>query len=391
MNQQMKKLVDNYVDRLTQFDNRQRQEARVDIQKKYFNEPETLFKYLSHPDWKIRYEIFKVLLGFGKRLTPVLIVNLKSNNEDVFYWTCRLISHYKNAKISKELICLVEDEKTSLIRKKLLVEALSHMRDEKSLSVLVDLFNSEYWILRQQASDGLISRIGKKSLDVLLSVHKPDDHMEYWIARTLMKFEKYHKQTENFFVECIKSKNEEVIKLSLSYFEEYKCKGIIKHLLTLLSHDLWSIKRMTAEILCEYGKSVIPELEELIKTSTSNDEKYWVSRILGEIPISDSKLGEIMGQIVTDSSPYIRSSAILNIGKSGIKSEIHKIIQYVGDPNVEVRKNLAIALGENLLDEKIKAAIKILMDDPDEWVRHYAKLSFERLNCSEVQRIKFTT
>ncbi|MCK5685349.1 HEAT repeat domain-containing protein [bacterium] len=375
----MKKLVDSCIDRLSHSDNRKKQKARVDIQNRYSKEPETLFSYLSHPDWKVRYEIFKVLLGFGKKLTPVLINNLRSNNEDIFYWTCRLISHYKSTKISKELIILVEDENTSLGRKKLLVEALSHMRDDKSLGVLVGLFDSEYWVLRRQASDGLIRRIGKKSLDVLLSVKKPSEHVEYWLARTLMNFEKYHKNTEDFFVECLKSKNEEVIKLSLSYFEEYKCKGVMKNLLSLLNHELWSIKRMTAEILCEYGKSVIPDLEELIRTSTSNDEKYWVSRILGEIPISNHKLGEIMSLLVTDSSPYIRSSAILNIGKCGIKTEIYKIIQYVDDPNVEVRKNLAIALGENLFDKKIKDALMNLMDDPDEWVRHYARLSYERL------------
>lgn len=374
----MNRQADICIESLSVSDNRKKQKARDDIQHKYSQEPDLLFNYLSHPDWKVRYEIFKVLLSFGKRIIPVLVQNLRHQSEDVFYWVCRLVSHYKDIRISKVLVELVEDESVSLVRKKQLVDALSYMNDERSVLALVRLFNSDYWVLRRQSSDGIFRRIGKKTLSILLSVEIDSEHVEYWLARTLLRFDRYHHNTEKFFINCLKSKNEEVIKLSLSYFEQYQSRDVIKHLLSLLNHELWSIKRMTAEILCEYGKSVIPDLEKLIKVSTNDDEKYWISRILGEIPISNRKLGAIMSRIVTDSSPYIRSSAILNIGKSGIRSELHKILRFVDDSNVEVRKNLAIALGENPSDEKINAILKALMDDPDEWVRHYARMSYER-------------
>ena len=359
---------------------------KEEIKKEFQNKPQELFKYFSHPDWKIRYEIFKILLSFNSKIIDFILENMDSENEDIFYWTLKLATKNKSKQIIEKVFFLLNQEECPTHRKKLLLEFFANNSfpppmEDVILQKLLPFFNSREWILRKTLEDVLLSWEKEKVIQFFTTTKIEEENSEYWFTRTLLELKVFNEITEEFFLKRLTSENTEIIKLALHFLEIFKPKSAVEPLLKLLSHSNWGIRRFSAEILCEYGECVIPHLEVFLQKNPSDDAKYWISRILGEIEVNRKNKRDILRislELLQEASPYIRSSAIITIGKLGNQKDIRKILRFHKDENVEVRKSLALALNEKKPGKEAQKTLQKLLDDPDEWVVKYAQMARDK-------------
>jgi len=370
----------------------------VDIEStKYFttdsqNVSELIKKFASN-SWYERKKASRLLVAMGESALPQLKEALLHPNDNIVYWAIKTLGQIKAASKQPLFELLNHD---SLKIRIFAVEALLQSND---LSVLRKLFFSiseQAWSVSNTISAG-IARLKERAFPILKEAFKSkDENIGYWATVTLGRMGEIALKP---LVSFLKSKNKQTRFRAVKALGETRDTKAIPLLLNALSDKHWSIKKLAADSLINFGDNVVEPLIE--KLNKENDERifywakyiintiakkalpvminilikdegdapYWVEKLVSSID-DERVVPELSAALLDSPDKEIRAWAAHLLGLFNTEKILNPLIEALKDNNWLVRKNAAnsiMNLGEVAIDR-----LSLAVRDSDENVRFWA-------------------
>ncbi len=156
----------------------------------------------------------------------------------------------------------------------------------------------------------------------------------------------------------------------------------IKPLIEALGWDDGAIGQSVADTLEEFMPDAVPALLAVLKSSTTDDQRYWAVRILGGSTESETVSPLIAA--LQDRSDKVRAEAARSLGRLKARPAIHPLTDtLLRDPLAPVREEAARALGE-IGDEQALEALKQALGELPYEVRSGALTAMEKMGDEAV-------
>ena len=114
----------------------------------------------------------------------------------------------------------------------------------------------------------------------------------------------------------------------------------LQFLIACLSNEYWLVRKKAAEILKQYGESIIPILANTLN-SYNQDVQHWSLQILSEL---GNKGFPAILRAMRSNNDEIRYFATVTIGNSKIPQGVTLLLNALGDKRWRVRKAASDAL-----------------------------------------------
>jgi len=156
----------------------------------------------------------------------------------------------------------------------------------------------------------------------------------------------------------------------------------IEPLIEALGWDDAGIGQSLADTLAGFMPQAAPALLDVLKSSKTDDQRYWAVRILGASTDSETTVPLIAA--LQDRSEKVRSEAARSLGRLKARAAIHPLTEtLLRDPLAPVREEAARALGE-IGDEQALEALKQALGELPYEVRAGALTAMEKMGDDAV-------
>lgn len=335
-----------------------------------------MIKALKHTSYGVRRNASKVLVGLGNSFLDMLLDLAKSNDDDIQFWICEVISQF-GVKAVKTLVEVMESD--NLPRKLCAISALGKTGVKEAVKPLLECLADSPWTIRRSAASALV-QLGPeavKGVAKLTSCKTPD--LEFWAIQILGQIG--GDAARKALIEKTLSDNttidqKQVLITALKNFESSE---VIPPLIQMLGDENWIIRKLAADALWEVGEYGEEELGRSLKSKNDNI-RFWTCKVLGELQAVQyaSELVKIMKHDVTWS---VRASAAQALGEMGEESSTLDLVDALRDSSEYVRKNALVALN------KLGEAKEVRQQVSDEWVHEFTRSIFSDLKSKRERGI----
>jgi HEAT repeat protein len=174
-----------------------------------------------------------------------------------------------------------------------------------------------------------------------------------------------------------RSEDREVKSVASEALRKIRDPRAIEPLVEALGWDDAVIGQSVADTLAGFMPQAVPALLDVLKSSKTDDQRYWAVRILGASTDSETT-GPLIGAL-QDRSEKVRSEAARSLGRLKTRAAIHPLTEtLLRDPLAPVREEAARALGE-IGDEQALEALKQALGELPYEVRAGALTAMEKM------------
>ena len=335
-----------------------------------------LIAALKHASWNIRKNAAGALVGLGNRFLDMLLEFARSNNEDIQFWICEVISQFGDKAVGTLQGILGGDD---MPRKLCALSALGRTGSAKAVKPLIDALSDHEWTIRKAAASALIQlgQVSYSELMKLLNCGQKD--LEFWAIQVLSEIggEKPRKA-------LIKKVLNDQLPLDqkqsiVNVLREFETNDSAEALVQLLGDEDWIIRKNAADSLWELGEIAESALGQAL-TSRNHHIRYWASKIIGDLQ-AEQFVGQLLKMMREDKTWSVRAAAAQALGELGEEKVTLDLVDALRDSSEYVRKNALISL--NKLGE-IRHTRQQL---DDEWVENYTKSVFSDLKTKKTRSI----
>ncbi len=350
-----------------------------------------LVKVLSSSNWNARYVASKVLGEIGGRSIEFLMTELKKykngenidkpENDDALYWIIEAFGEIGDKVVTLSLIEFLKHKKSEI--KAAVVKALGKIKDERSLSGLIEMFEenddvvNEYLVeaisgFKETALNGLIKNLGSEKWHVrngaaaaiekigpdlaasrmleLLDCKNRD--VSHWAAEVISRFGNY---LEDDLIQILENGNYDQRFYASKILGRIKSEKAIPWLINGLKDEYWTVRKNAAFSLGELkSKEAIPALVRSLKDE-DEDLRAEVCSALAKMGYPQA--GKYLSSYIDDEFTNVRIAAINAAGNLGYKDALPAIAARINDDNIYVRIAAIHAAGQL----KAEACVNLLL------------------------------
>ena len=292
-----------------------------------------LIKALADPQWSNRKVAAEALESLGKSMVPLLLKAFNRLNEDVKFWSIRVVGKLTGSEGVASLKKILASKDQNL--RYYAVLALGEIPCTESVQSLVDALSDKTWIIRKLAAD-MLKKIGKPAIPVLKeSLQAEDPDIRYWATRLLGRIMK--SRAIPILADLLASNDDNTRHFALLAMGETGSAKAVPHLIRCFSDPSWMIREQAAELISRAGEKAIPTLKKAAKAGDM-DTRFWAIRILSAMGF------KYLDFMVTDFSE--QDSRVRLYFLSSLKPERNRklvtfLIDCLADPSWPVRNKSA--------------------------------------------------
>lgn len=161
---------------------------------------ELLIQWLDDSTWLIRKTAASALVRIGAQAVEPLTGALsKSKNENIRYWSVRILSQLGDAGIAPLLEIIAKAEKHEKI---FIIRAFQNTESDQVIEPLVQLLKDKNWTVRRTAADALAQAPPRIFIRMICSLMEYDSSdVRFWIRRIMHENQRVYEDTiERFLV-----------------------------------------------------------------------------------------------------------------------------------------------------------------------------------------------
>jgi HEAT repeat protein len=227
-----------------------------------------------------------------------------------------------------------KDKKIELLGK------IANNKTEPALGFLVNCLADESWTVRKAAAKH-IQNYGEAAIPVLssaLNSYSPD--IQHWSLQILSNS---GSRAMPAILRAMKSPNDELRFFACVALGNHPIPQGVTALLKALGDSKWRVRKAASDSLVNYGEAIIAPLQQVLKTTTDEDIRFWTIKTLGRLgPRAQKFLLEAL-RTGDRTTRYVIAAAL---GESGDRRVIKVLIESLADPDWTIRKSATMALAE---------------------------------------------
>ncbi len=326
-----------------------------------------LFPLLTSCSYRIRNLAFQALKKYGDKIYKDLEEMVQSDDEDLFFWSVRLLGamgHRAHALLHKLL------KEADAERRFLLAAALGESGDSRVIRLLVQSLGDKPALISRRANEALI-QIGKASIRPVLEALRDvqpqsvrwyfftlcslgeegmeelsiwlEGRSELWLWDARDEFLFLGKHLPRLLTRLVEAKDRRLRFFAFSMALEKGLERFQEDVMDLailgLRDSCWPIRKMCAEWLAEQGAEAVRRLSFRL-ASAQEDEFFWLLDIFKKSPKGRELLAERL-----DPSERMRASSIAQALQGAVPSQaVDPLVQCLRSEHWIVRKSASEAL-----------------------------------------------
>lgn len=237
-----------------------------------------LIKALADTSWQVRKAAAEGLERLGSPVVPLLLKAFNDLNEDVKYWSIRLIGRLMSEKSVPSLAKILRNSDRNL--RYYAVLALGEIPSPKSIDMLIETLSDKIWLIRRLAAD-MLEKIGKPAVPRLKKAFKSGDpDIQYWSMRLLGRILK--SRAVPSLSKQLSVKDDNLRYYTILALGETGSKRAIPALIKCFPDKSWFIREQAAEVISSFGDDAMRPLKKAM-SSRNLDIKYWAIKVLGAL------------------------------------------------------------------------------------------------------------
>lgn len=239
----------------------------------------TLIGCFSDESWLIRREASNVLVKMGEIVVPYLKAAFAAGNEDVRYWSVKVLGGILGKGAIEYFKKMLKSEKRDM--RYFAAAALGEIEDEEALDALCEAFSDDSWLVRAQVSE-ILEKKGKNSLGILKKVLETGSSDAKFLSIKLMS--KVMGKDAVAYISKIAQKADTELKFfTLSALTETMNESVIPLLIEALNDKIWLVRKHASSLLEKYGAAAAPALIQILDKNRDENIRYWALITLGNI------------------------------------------------------------------------------------------------------------
>lgn len=240
-----------------------------------------LVNCFGHSKWVVRRAAAQAIerIGSPGSVTILHEIYLKNanidGNEDICYWSIKLLGKMAGHKSVDTLLNLIKSPK-EYIRFNA-ITALGETGVDKSIPALITSLNDSSWLNRKHAAAN-IEKFGAKAIPALKEAFKNgNSDVRYWTIRVIGNI--LGSKAIEFFETLMKSREKEIRYYVVSVAGGIRTDAAAGLLVAAFKDDYWLIRSQAASLLIKKGAAIAPFMA---KTLDEGDEdiRYWSYQVL---------------------------------------------------------------------------------------------------------------
>ncbi len=239
----------------------------------------TLIGCFSDDSWLIRREAANVLVKMGEMVVPYLKASFSGGNEDVRYWSVKVLGGILGRGAIEYFKKMLKSEKRDM--RYFAAAALGEIEDEEALDALCDAFSDDSWLVRAQVSE-ILEKKGKDSLGILKKVLETGSSDAKFLSIKLMS-KVMGKDAVAYISNIAQTADTELKFFTLSALTETMNENVIPLLIEALSDKIWLVRKHASSLLEKYGAMAAPHLIQILDKDRNENMRYWALTTLGSI------------------------------------------------------------------------------------------------------------
>ena len=366
-----------------------------------------LFEFLETIDDNLRYLIRKGMVKLGGKVVDPLVRLFRAGKPEIMTFSAAI---------------------------------LGEIGSPKAVSVLIEGLSNDSWNVRRSCAYSL-TEIGEKGVDrIAEAMVSQSDDVRYWVTRIL---ESIGEPGMPYLVRALSDKNKNIRFFAAKALGSSTNPEVMRDLIRSLADPSWTVRKAAAESITKLEGLNIDHLLRSL-SNDNEDIRFWVGQILRKtgkehldqihdrLRLSDTELRlcacqalgticdprstDVLIEALRDGNEWGRIYAAIALGHIGdtrsivplIKSlsdrnsEVHRNIlkafeklgskvfevleKSVESPDIALRRNSAIALGE-MKEERGIDLLVLLLEDPEDKVRQSAAESLGQFPSLKVQNV----
>ncbi|HOT74901.1 MAG TPA: HEAT repeat domain-containing protein [Candidatus Wallbacteria bacterium] len=239
----------------------------------------TLVGCFSDESWLIRREASNVLVKMGEMVVPYLKAAFAAGNEDVRYWSVKVLGGILGKGAIEYFKKMLKSEKRDM--RYFATAALGEIQDEEALDALCEAFSDDSWLVRAQVSE-ILEKKGKNSLAILKKVLETGSSDAKFLSIKLMS-KVMGKDAVAYISKIAQNADTELKFFTLSALTETMNENVIPLLVEALSDKIWLVRKHASSLLEKYGAMAAPSLIQILEKNRDENIRYWALVTLGGI------------------------------------------------------------------------------------------------------------
>jgi HEAT repeat protein len=353
------------------------------------------------PAWIVRKHACKAMVKFGNKAVKQLMNALNSIEEDVRYWALRCIGDIKPAGVHPQLIRLFKDKSWTI--RKTTSDVLGSYGEEALLELTALATDSSdpeirYWVLRslgkigssislpllfkaledpsdaiRDAAQKALANYGEEVIDDLFALLKSDkrkllesvsstfqrmdkevilprlcrnlgkydEHVSYWIRRTLMGF---RVEARPMILQLLNSKAEEIRRQAVLCIGQIGNPNDSEHILPHLKDEYWPARIAAAETLGILGD--VSAINPLLEALDDDDEDLATAAIVALGKIGDEKAVPGLISTLQRESWTLKFQAIKILGELRASRAFVDLLKLLDEDTLDLKVHIIKALAQ---------------------------------------------
>lgn len=150
---------------------------------------ELLSECLLDSQWYLRKHATDTLISMGPVCVAPLTDQVETDSEGKLYWVCQILGEIGQPASFHALEKLIRAGSKEV--RLYALEAVANVGGDRAISLLIEAFENESWLVRSRAHDYLIQMGPPAFLQLLEGLLNPSDSMRYWCETTIEDTEYY--------------------------------------------------------------------------------------------------------------------------------------------------------------------------------------------------------
>ena len=366
---------------------------------------------LGDDAWKRRAGAARVIERAGVPVVPYLVRALARDDDNVRYWTLRLLGQLRAFDALPELTRFLQAKERDLVIAA--ATALGELGDRRAIPELIRLLAHSDELVRRAVIDALarlpdssvheltqmlganqrlmrlssslaLAAAGDSSLKPLLDqLAAESSETRYWVVRALERMRQ--PAVVPVLEELVDDDDVEVQRAAASALASFVLPAeVASRLVERLDTEDWRLRQGLADALAAQGH-LPASLFERALAHGSEHQRYWLARVLGHHPSPD--VVPLLIERFEDESWPIRKNAAASIARIGPAASRY-LIEVLARPELDADQRYWVSRAMiGLADPALLPTLIGMLADPDRSVRANAATAVEQLGDRAVPQL----
>ncbi|GEM_PF-4747296 len=336
----------------------------------------TLINMLSDSVWSVRNVAASSIEKFGKKAIPVLNKAFKTGNEDVKYWSIKLMGKIGGEEVLGVFASILKSNNPKL--RFYAYTAISEINSEKILPLLLKGLSDKIWKIRVEVAGAIVKHYDKSILPTLEKYYeKSDINTKFWIIQIIAELAK--EEALPIIEKFIEKASVEVKSYCIQAMASINSEKVVPKLVEFFNSESWLLRKRASEAIISINPENLSPIIEKLKSEEEND-RYWAIKTLSKLRGGR----EILDKFIEEADKKSKVFFIQILSEIPTIEHAEKVAEFLTDEEWLVRKEAAQSLKTSFKEFAFAIVFPMLSSsNPD--VRFWSCRIIESVPVDEVE------